>query len=510
MMFCRICFRLAFVATSLFAAEDQWFVRDDEPPKSKAPRGTISAAETVLLGGGPVVPLRQSERKKPPKPDILAAKVIWGESATFTSANGQKMPIADWNLVDNDLGKMVESGQKVGIAGHWTNMNLDEFNYDPGAMPSLLFSGVRTFKLPPNERGKLREYVLKGGTIILDSIYGSPYFYESAKKVMESVFPEERFRALPSDHPLYHMFHDIDTVSYPEDPASTKPKLETIYIGSRAAILLSEQGLGTGWDGNQRVFGKLKQRGLKPKYYSIDSAKQIAMNLSGYITGYLDVGMIEGTPELFGLPDEKRPTDEFVFAQLKHDGAWNVHPGAAPSLLIEVRNATAIRVNLKRVAVDPGKDDLAPFPFLYLTGLDDFTFSDTAIAELQRFFKNGGKLLINNGLGLSTFDAACRRELGRILPDRQLAAIPVDHDVYNTLQPLSDVRYTPALMKAKPELRGKAYLEGIATDGTLQVIYSPFDLEAGWLNVDYPLSRGYQAASARALGMNVIAYVISN
>ena len=100
-------FLLIALSATAFAAEDQWFVRDEAPPQSKAPRGTISAAETVLLGGGPVVPLRQSERKKPPKPDILAAKVIWGESATFTSANGQKMPIADWNLVDNDLGCVV-------------------------------------------------------------------------------------------------------------------------------------------------------------------------------------------------------------------------------------------------------------------------------------------------------------------------------------------------------------------------------------------------------------------
>jgi hypothetical protein len=509
-MIARLSLLLAFIAGSLLAAEDQWFVRDEAPPKSKAPRGTISAAETVLLGGGPVVPLRQTERKKPPKPDLLAAKVIWGESATFTSASGNKMAIADWNLVDNDLESMTKSAQQVGIAGHWTNLNLDEFNYDPSAMPSLLFSGVRTFKLPPAERGKLREYVLKGGTVILDSIYGSPYFYESAKKVLEATFPEERFRKLPADHPLYHMFHDIDEVAFPEDPKTTEPQLEAIYIGSRAAILLSKQGLGTGWDGNQRVFATLKQRGLAPQYYDIPSANKIATNLSGYIAGYLDVGIIEGTPELFGLPDEKRPTDEFVFAQIKHDGAWNVHPGAAPSLLVEVRNATAIRVNLKRVAVDPAKDDLAPFPFLYLTGLDDFTFSDSAVAELQKFFKNGGKLLVNNGLGLKTFDQACRRELARVLPGRELAAIPEQHDIYNTLEAVTQVRYTPAAAKGHPELNGKPYLEGIAKDGTLQVIYSPFDLEAGWLNVDFPLCRGYQAASARSLGMNVIAYAISN
>jgi hypothetical protein len=495
---------------SASANEDQWFVRDEEPPPTKAPTGTISAAESVLLGGGPVVPLRQSERKKPPTPDVLTAKVIWGESATFTTATGQKMPIADWNLVDNDLQAMIEQGRSVGLAGHWTNMNLNEFHYDPNALPSLIFSGVRTFKLSAAERGQLREYVLKGGTVLLDSIYGSPHFTKSAKGVMEEMFPEERFRKIPADHPLYHMYHDIEEVTYPENKDRKDPGLEAIYIGSRAAVILSPEGLGTGWNGDQKIFAKLRQRGLTPQYYSVDSSKKIAANLSGYITGYLDVGVLEGTPELFGLPDEKRPTDEFVFAQIKHDGAWNVHPGAAPTLLVEVRNATAIRLNLKRVAVDPGKDDLSKFPFLYLTGLDDFTFSDSAVAELKKFIKNGGKLLINNGLGLKTFDEAVQREIKRIMPGKQFQQIPQDHDIFNTLQPVTSVRYTPALLKAHPELAGKPMLHGIQNDGELQVIYSPYDLEAGWLNVNYPLSKGYQPNSARALGMNVISYIIAN
>ncbi len=55
---------------------------------------------------------------------------------------------------------------------------------------------------------------------------------------------------------------------------------------------------------------------------------------------------------MFGLPDQKRPTDELVFAQIKHHGAWNVHPGAAPSLLHQLQEEAAVNVNLKRVAVN--------------------------------------------------------------------------------------------------------------------------------------------------------------
>jgi hypothetical protein len=142
--------------------------------------------------------------------------------------------------------------------------------------------------------------------------------------------------------------------------------------------------------------------------------------------------------------------------------------------------------------------------------MDDFSFTDAEVAKLQVFFKSGGKLFVNNGLGLKTFDTAVRRELARVLPDADLARIAPKHDVYQTLHKIHDVRYTTAAAKAYPDLDGKPALEGIERDGSLRVIYSPHDLEGGWLNVKYPLSRGCQPDSARALGMNVIAYFLAN
>jgi hypothetical protein len=142
--------------------------------------------------------------------------------------------------------------------------------------------------------------------------------------------------------------------------------------------------------------------------------------------------------------------------------------------------------------------------------MDDFSFSNAEVGKLQAFFNNGGKLFVNNGLGMKTFDAAVRRELARVFTGAELERIAVKHDVYQTLHKIHDVRYTAAAAKAQPELGGKPALEGIERDGSLRVIYSPHDLEGGWLNVKYPLSKGCQSDSARALGMNVIAYFLAN
>jgi hypothetical protein len=226
--------------------------------------------------------------------------------------------------------------------------------------------------------------------------------------------------------------------------------------------------------------------------------------------GYAEVGLLEGQPEVFSLADQKRPTDELVFAQIKHEGAWNVHPGSATALLMRLRRHTSVRVNLKRVVVDPESDDLLEFPFLYMTGLDDFSLSPEAVTSLQRYLQYEGVILINNGLGLSTFDKAVRRELRKILPQGRLDLIPAEHDMFRTAVSNMKVEYTPALAKKSPELQGRPYVLGMKIDGDLRVIYSPYDLEAGWLGAYYPLMLGYESVSARQLGINMITYVMIN
>jgi hypothetical protein len=498
------------IANIAIANENEWFIKIDEtvavPPP---PERTIDAAETVdEYVEPPEVEERETETEPPPAPDYLIGKVIWGESASFTGSSGRKLAIDDWNLINADVEKFVHTGKELGLTYHWSNTNLNEFSYNPKRLPCLMFSGVRTMRLDDAQMKAVRQYILKGGMVICDSVYGSPYFYESAKSSFETMFPEETVRRVPLDHPIFHIFHRVDKAVYPEEPGLTEPFLECIYVGSRIGILFSKHGLGTGWQGDQRIFGALKGKGLKPKYFDVDTARKIGINIAGYIVGYADVGLLEGTPELFGLPDQKRPTDEFVFAQLKHSGSWNVHPGAAPSMLMNLRQRSAIRINLKRIAVDPDTDDLSDFPFLYLTGLDNFSFSNRATSVLREFIENSGILLINNGLGMATFDEAVKRELRKILPDATLERIPSKHDIFNNLLQIANVRYSPSLADSQPDL-SEPVLFGASIDGELRVIYSPYDMEAGWLDAYYPLIRGYDAVSAQQLGMNLITYIMT-
>jgi hypothetical protein len=198
-----------------------------------------------------------------------------------------------------------------------------------------------------------------------------------------------------------------------------------------------------------------------------------------------------------------------VFAQIRHEGAWNVHPGGAAKLLRQLRQNTALRVSLKRTPVTPGVDDLTPFTFLYLTGLDDFEFDEQAVSALRRFLNNGGTLFVNNGLGLTTFDRAVVRELGKVLPDAGLAPVPPEHPLFSSVFRIDSARYTPAVANVKPDL-AFPFLEGISINGDLRVIYSPFDMEAAWQGYEYPLAKAYEPDSGTQLGVNLIMYAMTH
>lgn len=484
------------------ADEKDWFVPLGPPPEAGKRR--ISGGEAFPPLPLPATPLRRTERKREPSAPKLIAKIVWGGDATFTYDSGGETKIADWNLCPGDLQQLMKAASaRLGTTYGADSFSLATFDGDPAKTPVLLFSGVRSIHFSPPELALLRSYVLRGGMILADSIAGSPYFYDSFRAAMAQAFPDLIFRKLPADHPVYHMLVDVNQVSYPKKPQASQPELEGLYVYSRVGVLLSRFGLGCGWDGHEVPL--LKQSA----YYDPISAEKIGVNLIAYAVGYARLGREEAKPELYGALDEPHPTDEFVFAQIKHDGAWNTESGGANRLLTQLRQSTSLRVSLKRVPVLPGHDDLSPFTFLYLTGLDDYHWDTAGAAAIKHFLDAGGTLLINNSLGLDTFDQAVRRELKKVLPTSELAPLPMTSPLFGSVFKISEVDYTAAARAQKPGLT-QPRLEGISLHGDVKVIYSPFDLEAGWQGMDHPLARAYGPDSALKLGINIVMYAMTH
>jgi hypothetical protein len=89
--------------------------------------------------------------------------------------------------------------------------------------PFLYMSDVGWMRLSTQEVGRLREYLLKGGFVWIDDFWGTAEWH-NLEEVFAEVFPERRFKDIPSDHPILH------TV-FPLDRAPQVPARDFAYLG---------------------------------------------------------------------------------------------------------------------------------------------------------------------------------------------------------------------------------------------------------------------------------------
>ena len=66
-------------------------------------------------------------------------------------------------------------------------------------------------ELSKKDAENLREYLLRGGLLMLDDFWGT-YEWANVVEQMQKVFPEYQIRELPLSHPIFHCYFDIDEV----------------------------------------------------------------------------------------------------------------------------------------------------------------------------------------------------------------------------------------------------------------------------------------------------------
>jgi len=153
------------------------------PPRPKAPPpppANISGGETFIpYPGPPAQPQSRSEKKNPPRPPVMFTKL--------TSEYGE----IDWNARPNDLNNLLNALKAMADVNYdCDHKSFAEIDPDPARNPILYRSGHFHWHLNAQEKAKLREYLLRGGTLILNAGMGSKPFYDSALRIMGEVFPE--------------------------------------------------------------------------------------------------------------------------------------------------------------------------------------------------------------------------------------------------------------------------------------------------------------------------------
>jgi hypothetical protein len=483
----------------------------DKPAADDAPCGLPPEAKPQRIKGGegtaplplPGTPIRRTERKREPAAPVLVGKLIWGQERSKVLADGRKVAWSDWNTDPADIQRLLRfSDQRLKTRYRHVSIDPKSFSFDPAEVPILYCQGRRPISFDAATRKKLREYVLAGGTLWADACHGSDDFANAFRAEMKAVFPDRPLVVLPPDHPVFRSSHSIATVKY--SPPSARPDglpiLEGIWVGCRTAVFLSPYDLSCAWDSFH-----VPDEG---KCVVGEDAVRLGVNLAAYSIASFELGRFLAQRRTLETADEALKGD-FVFAQVRTNGHWDPDPSAFANLVKATVQATNTKVSFGRKDVRLTDPEIANLPFLYVTGHGELTLSDEEVSGLRKFLANGGFLLADACCGNLEFDRSFRRELKRVLPDRDLARLPKEHPVFSTFHKIDQIAYTPQVL-ASFEGLSAPYLEGISIGEETRVIYSRFDLGCGWEGEDHPFALGVQSSDALKLGTNIILFSLTH
>ncbi|MCS7257977.1 MAG: DUF4159 domain-containing protein, partial [candidate division WOR-3 bacterium] len=106
----------------------------------------------------------------------------------------------------------------------------------------------------------------------------------------------------------------------------------------------------------------------------------------------------------------------FVIARVKYKGGgdWYNDPEIIPNLAQELNKRTNIKTLLTEKVVSLTDEDLFRYPFLFITGHGNISFSDDEVKRLRSFLTNGGFLYADDDYGM---DESFRREMKKVFPE---------------------------------------------------------------------------------------------
>lgn len=153
--------------------------------------------------------------------------------------------------------------------------------------------------------------------------------------------------------------------------------------------------------------------------------------------------------------------------------------------------------------------DPTELPILYFTGWQALPeFDEGTIKRMRQYLMDGGTWVVHSNCGRPEFNESFRREIRRMFPDRELAAIPTDHPLFSSFHTIKEmrVRKSSEAFKTIPP-----YLEVLNIGTRAAVIFSPIDMSCGWNVAQNPIEGGvlYDQQDALKLGANITTYALA-
>lgn len=188
---------------------------------------------------------------------------------------------------------------------------------------------------------------------------------------------------------------------------------------------------------------------------------------------------------------------------------WKSFPNDGVNLVTALNKRLADGNNyqyLTKPLASPSFDPI-DIPILYMAGDYDFVFRDAEVENLRKFLTGGGTIIFNAARGRDEFSQAVVREMRRVLPQKQMMRLPLDHPVFNSRYRLQQVltMVNGVQFMQTPEV----YSVDIGTRAA--AILVPGGLGAAFSSTAYhPAGKHLVGESAIRLGCNLLGYVLGS
>lgn len=188
-------------------------------------------------------------------------------------------------------------------------------------------------------------------------------------------------------------------------------------------------------------------------------------------------------------------------AKLKYNGGgdWYANKTALPNLIEFCNKEMGMNLNADEDIVEVGSRDIFLYPYIYMTGHGNVTFSTEEASNLRKYLEGGGFLHVDDNYGMDKF---IRLELKKVFPELELVDIPHNHPVYH--QKFNFPNGIPKIHEHDGKPPGGL---GLIYEGRLVVFYSyETDLGNGWEDARIHNDPEEKRQQALKMGANLIAY----
>lgn len=168
--------------------------------------------------------------------------------------------------------------------------------------------------------------------------------------------------------------------------------------------------------------------------------------------------------------------------------------------LSAVQRDTAIATERRFKSVKLTSEELFRYPFVMMTGEDDFHFMPKERENLRRYLESGGFLLASAGCSSKAFDRAFRRELAAVFAGARLKKIPLSHPLFRTVHEIKSLRLKHSGQDPS--------LEGLEMGGKFVVIYSPHGLNDTEHTEGCCCCGGNEITNSLEVNVNILVYAL--